>query len=81
MQPDPILNFVRQELLNEPNSDITSEDDLLETGLVDSIGMMRLVAFIEAERGSKIPANDLVLENFRSIDAIVQYLAANPITP
>lgn len=80
MQQNDILDFVRQEILNEPDSNLAPEDDLLETGLVDSIGMMRLVAFIETERGSKIPATDLVLENFKSIDAIVRYLAANPTT-
>lgn len=80
MQQNDILDFVRQEILNEPDSTLAPEDDLLETGLVDSIGMMRLVAFIETERGSKIPATDLVLENFKSIDAIVRYLEANPTT-
>ena len=43
------------------------------SGLVDSIGVMRLVAFIEEESGVKVPPEDVVIEHFENIFAIANY--------
>ena len=69
-----ILKFVAIELVGETtNANVQSSDDLLTTELVDSIGVMRLIAFVETFK-LKIPIEDVTIENFISVDAICDYL-------
>ncbi|MDJ0991447.1 MAG: acyl carrier protein [Desulfobacterales bacterium] len=49
-------------------------DNLLADGMVDSLGMLRLVTYIENLLDIKIPHSDLVIDNFRNIEVISQYL-------
>ena len=68
-----IKKFVTEELLNS-SLEVGAEDNLLSDGLVDSIGMLRLVSHIEELAQITIPHEDLVIENFQTIKAIVEYL-------
>ncbi len=45
------------------------DDDLLEAGL-DSMGIMRLVLFIEQELGVILPDHEIAPENLRTLNAI-----------
>lgn len=65
--------FVSEELLDE--LPVEANDNLLSDGMVDSIGMVRLVAFIEEEYDLQIPHEDLIIENFRTIEIIGNYLS------
>lgn len=69
-----ILAFIKNELAGDPNAALAPEDDLLNSGLIDSIGIMQLIAFIEQEQGIKIPPQDLTIDNFVSVQAITNYL-------
>ena len=51
------------------------EENLLTSGLVDSVGMMRLIADLEEQLAVSVPPPDLVPENFRSIRVMASYLA------
>ena len=68
-----ITGFVTEELLDEDES-VDPDEDLLTDGMVDSLGMMRLVAFIEQELDYKVPPGDLTIENFRTIGLLSDYL-------
>ena len=47
---------------------------LLETGILDSLGLLRLVVFVQERFGITMDDADLVPENFDSVDAICAYL-------
>ena len=64
--------YVVGELLS--GMDVGDEDDLLLTGLVDSLGVMRLVSYLEQQYAIKIPPQDVTIDHFMNIDAINQYL-------
>ena len=64
-------------LLDSSQFELAANDDLLEDGLVDSLGIMKLLAFIESEFGFAVPAQDVTVETFMSVDAIVVYLEPN----
>jgi acyl carrier protein len=49
---------------------------LLETGVLDSLGLLRLVVFIQERFGITVDDVDLIPENFESVDAICAYLRA-----
>jgi acyl carrier protein len=70
-----LLDFIRKNLLdNRSGQQLNPEDDLLGSGLVDSIGMMQLIAYIEEEFQTKVPPEDMTIENFMSVEAIGEYL-------
>jgi acyl carrier protein len=68
-----VLAFVRRELLG-PETAVGRDDDLLSGGLLDSIGVLRLAAFVEEEFRFPVPPADFVIENFRSVAAIAAYI-------
>ena len=47
---------------------------LLETGILDSLSLLRLVMFIQEQFGIVVDDLDLVPEHFASVDAICAYL-------
>lgn len=56
------------------DGDVEGSTDLLLTGLVDSLGVVQIVDWIEQELATEIDPGDVVLEHFRSVDAMVAYL-------
>ena len=74
MDPKALLTvFVTEELL-DADEPVEADEDLLADGMVDSLGMMRLVAYIDQEFGYKVPPGDLTIENFRTIGRVSDYL-------
>jgi acyl carrier protein len=58
------------------NLDIASvETDLIETGLLDSLALVELLAELEESFDVSISTDDLELENFRSINNIAGFVA------
>ena len=68
-----LRSFVKEELLGG-EVEVALDDNLLKDGMVDSIGMMRLVAFIEENYQVNIQPEDLTIENFQSVQIIGAYL-------
>jgi len=52
----------------------TDHQSLLDSGIVDSTGMMALVAFLEGDLGLSIDDEELVPENLDSIDNLVAFV-------
>lgn len=53
---------------------IQDSDALLETGMLDSQGVLEVVSFIEQEYAISVADEDLVPENFQSIDRIANFI-------
>lgn len=71
---DALRRFIADDLLMGQSLALNDDDDLLLSGLVDSLGVVRLVTFIETEFNSVVPPEDVVLENFQTLNAIAEYL-------
>ena len=69
-----LTEFINGQLLSGFGQ-VGEDDSLLAEGMIDSLGMLRLVDFIEETCGVKVPHEDLVIDNFRTIGAISAYLA------
>jgi len=54
--------------------DLTDSDNLLETGVVDSLGILEVVTFLESEFKLEVSDEDLVPENFQSIISIAAFV-------
>jgi acyl carrier protein len=53
---------------------IKNSDHLLENGVLDSVGVLEIVAFVEQEYGFGVSDEDLVPENFQTIDHIAAFI-------
>lgn len=70
---EKITAFIEKQLL-ESAIEIGPEDDLLNTGLLDSISVIKLIAYIEEEFDIVVPPEEMVIENFISVQAIENFL-------
>lgn len=68
-----LRQYIAEELLNN-SIDVNEDDNLLSDGMLDSLAMVRLVTFIESDLGVDIPPEDLIIENFRTINTTADYL-------
>ncbi|MGI9294113.1 MAG: acyl carrier protein [Pseudomonadales bacterium] len=68
-----LINFIVAQLLNH-EQEIAADDELLVSGLLDSLGIMQLVEFVEAEFKVSVPPEDLRVENFATVNTIIEYL-------
>jgi len=71
-----IRNFVVENFLFGQASDLTDESSFLEQGIVDSTGMMELVAHLERTYNIKVKDEELVPDNLDSINSIAAFLTA-----
>ena len=55
---------------------LNETDSLLETGIIDSMGVMEVIAFIESEFGIEVGDEDVTEANLGSIRAIGNYVVA-----
>ncbi|MAU72729.1 MAG: hypothetical protein CML04_11605 [Pseudozobellia sp.] len=69
-----ITNYIIEHITKQKVSGISEDEDLLGSGLVDSLGMMKLIAFIEKEYNLSIPSKDMTVENFMTIEQILNYI-------
>ena len=61
-------------LFTEDESALKSDDSLLDQGIMDSTGVLELVAFIEQQFGISIADDELVPENLDSVNRIVEFI-------
>jgi acyl carrier protein len=52
------------------------DDALLVEGIIDSMGVMQLVSFVEERLGVSVDDEEIVPENFTSLRALAQLVAA-----
>lgn len=71
-----LKTFIETELLSG-GGPLGYGDDLLLSGLVNSLGVMRLVSFTQERFGLEIPAEDVIIDHFQTIDAIARYVEAH----
>jgi acyl carrier protein len=55
---------------------LDDNDSLLGSGIIDSMGVMEVIAFLETEFGVEVGDDDVTEENLGSIRAISQYVVA-----
>ena len=72
-----IQDRVRQHLIatgawSGPPEELTDDYALLDEGVMDSLGILQMVTFLEDDLGVEVEDDDLVPENFASVAAIAQ---------
>jgi acyl carrier protein len=71
-----LLGFVEENFLYlKPELEVTAADDLLELGVIDSLGFVELVEEVQARYGITVSDVEITEENFGSINAIAGFVA------
>lgn len=66
-----IRDFFSNELLQGTGETVISDDDqLIESGIIDSLGIMTTLSFLEEKFSLQLASEDLVPENFATISTI-----------
>jgi len=69
-----IRTFVIENYLFGEEGKLENDDSFLETGIIDSTGVLELVRFLEATFGIKVADEELIPDNLDSINKIVVFL-------
>jgi len=51
---------------------IDPEEDLLEQGIIDSLGLIKLITFMENSFGIRIADEEIIPENFQSLNTMAR---------
>ena len=70
-----IRNFILENFLFDQNKgDLENDASFLDEGIIDSTGMLELVAFIEETYGIHVEDEELIPENLDSVNNAVSFI-------
>lgn len=74
-----IIDSLENYLLIEVAADIgkqslVADEDLLEQGIIDSLGLMKLIVFLENSYGIVVMDEEVLPENFQNLTSIVKFV-------
>ena len=69
MRREELIKYIQTNLLQDSGT-IDPDESLIDRGIVDSIGLMQIMQFVETNEGVRIPDHMVVPENFQSVTAI-----------
>ena len=70
---DEVRKFITVELARDAGP-VQNHESLLEAGVLDSLGVLSLVSFIERRYGIAVTEDEMMPENFDSIEAIAGFI-------
>lgn len=78
-----VREFVISNFLFGDASSLRDDRSFLESGIVDSTGMLELIMFLESTYGVKIEPEEMVPENLDSVNRVAQFIARKltPVSP
>jgi len=70
-----INSFISRELISRPELlPLKGDTPLLESGILDSLALLRLLVFLEEELKVSVDDFEVIPENFETIDSICAYV-------
>ena len=69
-----LIKYIKMEVMRNENADLGDSQDLLSSGILDSLAILQVVSYIDEQFGIQVPDEDVVFENFQSIQALSNYL-------
>ncbi|WP_243373887.1 acyl carrier protein [Geotalea sp. SG265] len=78
---ETIRKYIVENFLFGEEEGLKDDTSLLEKKIIDSTGILELVAFLEREFSIRVSDEELVPENLDSIDNMHQYLLTKKMPP
>lgn len=76
---ETIRKFVVDNFLFGEEGKLGNEDSFMETGIIDSTGILELVRFLESTYGIKVADEELIPDNLDSVNKIVSFVHAKQV--
>lgn len=71
MAASEVKDFILKNFLfTEDRSKLSDEQSLMQSGILDSTGILELISFVEENYGVKVADEEMLPENFDSVAAI-----------
>jgi len=68
---DTIRNFIKTDLAKTPEHlEIGNKDNIIINGIIDSLGLIKIINFLEERFSLKLKDEDISPEHFESIESI-----------
>jgi len=61
-------------LFGEDDGKLSDDDSFMEQGIIDSTGVLELVAFIEGNYGIKIKNDEVIPDNLDSVSKLIRFI-------
>lgn len=71
---DKVREFLFEKFPACQKNELKDDESLIETGIIDSMGMLELVVFVESDFGIEVEDMDLTPENFESVEALSTFV-------
>ncbi len=79
MTADPVASqiraFLREHFPSARSHALGEDDQLLANGVLDSLGVLDVVGFLEREFGITVADEDLMPENFETLSRLSRFVA------
>jgi acyl carrier protein len=73
---DEIRGFIQSDLLAGQGAAVNDNDSLIESGVIDSLGIQKLLDFLERKFSVKLGDEEIVPENFETVASIAALIRA-----
>jgi acyl carrier protein len=73
---EEIRTFIVTNFLYGDASSLKEDTSFLDSGIVDSTGMLELIMFLETTCGVKVEPEEMVPENLDSINRLVRFISS-----
>lgn len=71
---EKLIEFIKDEFLDDPDTEITIDTKLISGGMIDSFSLVSLQTFIEKEFGKRIPAPRITAQSFDTVRQMVEVI-------
>ena len=69
-----LRQYIDDNFLFGVDTDYSDDDSLMDNSIIDSTGVLELIAHLESRYGCKVGDEDLIPENLDSINNVTNYL-------
>lgn len=69
---EELIEYIKKEFVEDPDEEIEETTPLISSGLIDSLSVVSLVAFIDKKFGVKIPDEKGTVDNFETVSKIIE---------
>ena len=69
---EELIEYIMKEFVEDPDEELDENTPLISAGLIDSLSVVSLVAFIDKKYGVKIPDEKGTVDNFETISKIIE---------
>jgi 2-hydroxymuconate-semialdehyde hydrolase len=71
---EELIEYIKKEFVEDPDEEIEENTPLISSGLIDSLSVVSLVAFIDKKFGVKIPDEKGTVDNFETVNKIIEVI-------